>query len=101
VELELEPGAPFTFQAPQQPGWDGLVKGRMLEIEAERKLSYTWLVGDMDTVVTFTLQPTASGTRMSLVHAGFRPDQKNNFGGARYGWRMMGGRLVELLAANL
>jgi len=25
-------------------------------------------------------------------------DQKRNFGGARYGWKMMGGKLVDLLA---
>ena len=98
VELELEPGAAFTFKAPPQPGWDGIVNGRFLEIEAQRKLSYTWRVGDMDTVVTFALTPTASGTRLSLVQSGFRPDQKQNFGGARYGWRMMGGKLVDLLA---
>jgi uncharacterized protein YndB with AHSA1/START domain len=30
-----------------------------------RKLSYTWVVGDMDTVVTFTLTPTASGTHVA------------------------------------
>jgi uncharacterized protein YndB with AHSA1/START domain len=51
----------------------------------------------MDTVVTFTLTPTSSGTRLSLVHSGFKPDQKRNFAGARYGWKMMGGKLVDLL----
>jgi uncharacterized protein YndB with AHSA1/START domain len=74
------------------------VNCRFLESEAQRKLSYTWVVGDMDTVVTFTLTPTASGTRLSLVQSGFKPDQKKNFGGARYGWKMMGGKLVDLLA---
>jgi hypothetical protein len=64
---------------------------------SDRKLTYTWVVGDIDTVVTFTLTPTASGTRLSLVQSGFRPNQKKNFGGARYGWRMMGGKLVDLL----
>ncbi len=100
VELELEPGAAFTFKTQPYPGWDGIVNCRILEIEAHRKLSYTWVVGDMvlDTVVTFTLTPTASGTRLSLVQSGFKPDQKQNFGGARYGWNMMGGKLVSLLA---
>ena len=97
VELKLEPGAAFAFTAPPQPGWDGVVHCRLLEIEAHRKLSYTWTVGDIDTVVTFALSPTASGTHLSLVQSGFRPDQKQNFGGARYGWRMMGGKLVDLL----
>jgi uncharacterized protein YndB with AHSA1/START domain len=98
VDLKLEPGVAFRYSAQPQPGWDGIVKCRFLEIEAHRKLSYTWVVGDMDTVVTFTLTPTASGTRLSLVQSGFMPDQKQNLGGARYGWKMMSGKLVDLLA---
>jgi uncharacterized protein YndB with AHSA1/START domain len=98
VGLELEPGTAFTFQTKPVAEWDGTVHCRTLEIEAHRKLSYAWVVGGMDTVVTFTLTPTASGTRLSLVHTGFKPDQKQNFGGARYGWKMMGAKLVDLLA---
>ena len=95
VGLTFEPGATFTLQAPPKPGWDGTVNCRFLEIEAHRKLRYTWSVPFLDTVVTFTL--TASGTLLSLVHSGFKPTQKQNFAGARFGWRMMGGKLVELL----
>lgn len=98
VELKLELWAAFTFKTQPYPGWDGIVNCRILEIEAHRKLSYAWAVPFLDTVVTFTLTPTASGTRLCLVQSGFRPDQKQNFGGARYGWRMMGGKLVDLLA---
>ena len=100
VDLKLEPGAAFTFKTQPYPGWEGTVSCRLLESEAQRKLSYTWVVGDMelDTVVTFTLTPTASGTRLDLVQSGFKPSQKQNFGGARYGWKMMGGKLVDLLA---
>jgi uncharacterized protein YndB with AHSA1/START domain len=99
LNLELEPGAAFQFQAQPHPGWDGTVYCRVIEIDAPRKLSYTWVVGDMqiNTVVTFTLTPTTTGTRLSLVQSGFRPEQKQNFGGARYGWKMMGGKLVDLL----
>ncbi len=99
VGFELAPGAVFAFKTQPMPGWDGTVNCRMLEIEAHRKLSYTWAVGDMalDTVVTFTLAPTTSGTRLTLVQSGFKPEQKQNFGGARYGWKMMGGKLVDLL----
>ena len=72
---------------------------RFIEIEAGRTLSYAWVVGfGLNTVVTFTLDPTASGTRLSIVQSGFTADQKQNVGGARYGWRMRGGRLEELLA---
>jgi uncharacterized protein YndB with AHSA1/START domain len=100
VGLTLEPGAAFTFKTQPYPGWDGTVNCRVVEIDPQRKLSYTWVVGDMeiDTVVTFTLAPTTSGTRLSIVQSGFRPDQKQNFGGARYGWKMMSAKLVDLLA---
>ena len=99
VDLELEPGAAFAFKTQPYPGWDGIVNCRFLEIEAQRKLSYAWVVGEMlDTVVTFTITPTASGTRLSLEQSGFKPEQKQNAGGARYGWKMMGGKLVDLLA---
>jgi hypothetical protein len=63
-----------------------------------RKISYSSVVGDIDTVVTFNLTPAPSGTRLSLVQSGFKPHQKQNFGGARYGWKMIGVRLVDLLA---
>ncbi len=97
-DLALEPGATFTFKTQPYPGWDGTVDCRMLEIEPLRKLSYAWTVPFLDTVVTFTLTPTASGTHLSIVQSGFRSEQKREFGGARYGWKMMGGKLVDLLA---
>lgn len=96
--LKLKQGAAFTFKAQPQPGWDGIVNCQLREIEARKKLSYAWVVGDLDTVVTFTLAPTSSGTRLSIVQSGFKADQKAAFGGARYGWNMMGGKLVELLS---
>jgi uncharacterized protein YndB with AHSA1/START domain len=98
LKLELEPGSAFTFRTQPYPGWDGTVSCRVLEIEAQRKLSYSWAVPFLDTVVTFTLTPTPSGTRLSLVQSGFKSDQKREFGGARYGWKLMGGKLVDLLA---
>ena len=98
VDLQLEPGAAFTFKTQAYPGWDGTVQCRFVEIEVHRKLRYTWTVPFLDTVVTFTLTPTASGTRLSLVQSGFASDQKREFGGARYGWKMMGVKLVDLLA---
>ena len=100
VGFTLEPGAAFTFRTQPHPGWDGIVNCQTLAVETHKRLSYTWGVGNMglDTVVTFTLTPIASGTRLSLVQSGFEPDQKKNFGGARYGWKMMGATLADLLA---
>ena len=98
IGFQLEPGAEFMFKAPQAyPGWDGTVSCRMLEIEPNRKLSYTWTVPFLETVAMFSLTPTALGTRLSIVQSGFKPEQKRELGGARYGWKMMGGKLVDLL----
>jgi uncharacterized protein YndB with AHSA1/START domain len=97
IGFKLEPGAAFTLKTQPYPGWDGTVNCRLLEIEPHRKLSYAWAVPFLDTLVTFTLTPTASGTRLRLVQSGFKPDQKREFGGARYGWTMMGRKLVDLL----
>jgi uncharacterized protein YndB with AHSA1/START domain len=97
IDLKLEPGAEFTFKTQAYPGWDGTVNCQLVEIEPHRKLTYTWTVPFLDTVVTFTLTPTASGTRLSLVQSGFKAEQGREFGGARYGWKMMGGKLADLL----
>ena len=99
VGFELAPGAAFTLRAPAAyDGWDGTVSCRMLEVEPMRRIRYTWTVPFLDTVVTFTLTPTAAGTRLLIVQSGFAEQQKREFGGARYGWKMMSGRLVDLLA---
>jgi uncharacterized protein YndB with AHSA1/START domain len=98
VDFHLAPGATFMFRTQAYPGWDGTVNCQLVEIEPQRKLGYTWRVPFLDTVVTFTLTPTPSGTQLSIVQSGFTPEQKREFGGARYGWTMMGGKLVDLLA---
>ena len=97
IDFEPVPGAAFTFKTQAYPGWDGTVQCRMLDVEPLRKLSYAWTVPFLDTVVTFTLTPTAAGTRLSLVQSGFKPDQKQELGGSRYGWKLMGGKLADLL----
>jgi uncharacterized protein YndB with AHSA1/START domain len=97
IGFKLEPDAAFMFKTQPYPGWDGTVNCRILEIETHRKLSYAWTVPFLDTVVTFTLTPTGAGTRLSIVQSGFNEAQQREFGGARYGWNMMGQKLVDLL----
>lgn len=47
-----------------------------MEIEPNRKLSYSWHYGDdPETVVTWTLEGSEGGTRLTLVHSGFAPDR--------------------------
>lgn len=92
------PGRSFTLRAPAQPGWDGLVAGEVLEVEPKRRLSYSWKVGAMDTVVSFTLTPTEGGVHLRLEHSGFKEHERANQGGAAYGWRMFLDNLERLTA---
>lgn len=97
IGFKLEAGAAFRFQTQAFPGWDGAIDCRLLEIEPGRKLRYSWRVPDMDTIVTFTLTPTDAGTHLALVQSGFKPHNKRELGGARYGWAMMAEKLATLL----
>lgn len=84
--------------------WGGVLDCEVLEIEPNRTLSYTWdfvhedAAYNLKSVVTFTLEPTATGTRLRMEQAGFRPDQKQAFGGAHAGWKQLLDKLEGVLA---
>lgn len=94
LENDLQPtvGRKFSFRREPLPNWNGIVECEVLESEPPRRLSYTWTVAGADpaqglrTIVTWTLTPTPSGTRLRMEHSGFRPDQQANYQGAAYGW---------------
>jgi uncharacterized protein YndB with AHSA1/START domain len=66
------PGTRFRLVARPNPRWRGYVECELLEARAARLLRYRWdAVGGKPTTVTFTLEPTARGTRVTLEHAGF------------------------------
>jgi uncharacterized protein YndB with AHSA1/START domain len=104
TDMRAEVGQSFSFTTEPTPWWDGVVHCEVLELEREKRLSYTWRSGPesspLDTVVTWTLTPTPEGTRLALEHSGFVPSNRFAFEGAAKGWeRMVGQRLRELLAA--
>lgn len=47
---------------------------QVLAAEPERLLRYRFAEGTLDTLITFTLEPEAGGTRLTLVHEGFDLD---------------------------
>ena len=83
--------------------WGGVLDCEVLTVEPNRVLSYTWDFDHEDpayhlkSVVTFTLTPTAAGTRLSMEQTGFRPEQKQASGGAKIGWGQFFGKLEQLL----
>lgn len=64
----------------------GAVACRVLEIEPHATLAYTWAAYGLESVVTWTLTPTAAGTRLRMEQSGFRPDQEQAYQGAKAGW---------------
>src|SRR6267142_6041319 len=65
-------GHRFQFRVANAKGWSGIVDCEVTELTPPRRLSYTWKSDKIDTRVTWTLEPAASGTRVVLEHAGFR-----------------------------
>ena len=84
--------------------WGGVLDCEVLDIEPERTLSYTWNFAHEDpayslkSVVTFTLTPTDRGTHLRVEQSGFRPEQKQAFGGAHAGWKEFLGKLEQVVA---
>ena len=70
----------------------------MLELEPNRSLSYTWDAMGLESVVTWTLTPTAKGTQLRMEQSGFRPDQKQALMGATGGWQRFFDSLEQVLA---
>ncbi|PWU70394.1 SRPBCC family protein [Gracilibacillus dipsosauri] len=64
---------------------DLIVDSEVLVVDKPHKLSYTWIGGPIDTIVTWTLKQEGETTYLHLEHTGF--DQEGQaFNGAKYGW---------------
>lgn len=83
--------------------WGGVLDCEVLAVEPNRTLSYTWNFAhddaafNLESVVTFTLTPTAAGTQLRMEQVGFHADQKQAYGGARAGWTQFLARLEQVL----
>jgi uncharacterized protein YndB with AHSA1/START domain len=89
-------GRKFTFQTKPMGNWDGIVHCEVLEIKPREKLVYSWKGGSdhnaaygshLDSVVTWSLAAVEGGTRLRLVHSGFRsPENDFAFDAMSGGW---------------
>jgi len=90
-DFSAEVGHDFQFRAAYLP--NGALDCKVLAVEPNKTLSYSWgstsgnPAFDVKSVVTFTLTPTPGGTHLRMEQSGFRPDQKQAFGGALAGWQ--------------
>jgi uncharacterized protein YndB with AHSA1/START domain len=76
----------------------GAVDCQVLAVEPNKTLSYTWGAMGLESVVTWTLTPTSTGTQLRMEQSGFRPDQQQAYQGAKYGWQQFFATLEQVLA---
>lgn len=100
MENNIEPtqGHYFTFRMKPQKGWDGITHCEITEIEPLKHIAYTYrgeatgekalacagihsntadkltkgIFTKLDTVLSFTLEPTCGGTILHLEHSGYK-----------------------------
>jgi uncharacterized protein YndB with AHSA1/START domain len=99
-DFQPQPGHAFRLRMDPMPNWDGIIDCKVLAVDPLKTLSYTWGSMGLETVVTFTLTPTSTGTHLRMEQSGFGPDREANYKGAQYGWqRFMDG--LERVVAGL
>ncbi len=76
----------------------GSVDGKVVPVEPNKTLSYTWDAMGLQSVVTWTLTPTKLGARLRMEQSGFRPDQEKAFQGAKFGWQRFIDALEQVVA---
>ncbi|MGH7177723.1 MAG: SRPBCC family protein [Tepidisphaeraceae bacterium] len=91
-------GHGFHFRTTPMPDWNGVIDSEVLVVEPNKKLSYRWNALELTSVVVWTLVATKGGTLVRMEQSGFRPDQKAEYGGAKYGWQEFIGRLERVVA---
>jgi uncharacterized protein YndB with AHSA1/START domain len=102
MKSDFEPVVGHRFNL--RGDWGGVLDCEVLVVEPNNTLSYTWNFAHDDaayalkSVVTFTLTPTRTGTRLRMEQLGFRPDQKQAYGGAKAGWQGFFAKLEQVLA---
>lgn len=87
-----EMGHRFNFRAE----W-GAVDCEVTEVEPLRTLAYTWSAYGLESVVTWTLDPSGKGTNLRMEQSGFRPDQEQAYRGAKVGWKDFFNKLEHVM----
>lgn len=100
MQNDFQPAVGHRFKLKREPKPDVnlVIECQVVTVEPNRELAYTWGAYDLASVVTWTLTPTSTGTRLRMEHSGFRPDQRQNYGGALAGWPRFVTALEQVLA---
>ena len=92
-DFALSTGHRFTLSG----DW-GSVDCQVRTIVPNQTLSYTWAAMGLESVVTFTLSPTSTGTHLRVEQSGFQPDMQKAYKGAIYGWQSFLAKLDQVVA---
>ena len=95
MKNDFEPVVGHSFNL--RADW-GAVDCQVLAVEPNKTLSYTWGGHGLESVVTWTLTPTGTGTHLRMEQSGFRPDQQQAYQGAKFGWQRFFANLQQVLA---
>ncbi|MFC5447928.1 SRPBCC family protein [Paenibacillus aestuarii] len=96
-DFKPEVGHKFQFRTEPSQWWNGIIDCEVLELEEPHKLSYSWVSGGENTVITWTLKHEDGTTYLHLDQTGFSA-AKPAAEGAKHGWTRMSGELGKLLA---
>lgn len=77
--------------------WGG-VECRVVAAEPHRSLAYTWKTKDLDSLVTWTLVPSGSGTLLRMEQSGFLPHQQPYYRGATVAWKRFLAAMEDVLS---
>lgn len=92
-DFKPEVGHRFDLEA----DW-GKVSCQVLAVEPHKTLSYSWAAHGLESVVTWTLTETATGTHLRMEQSGFGPGQDQAYRGATAGWEKFLYKLEEVIA---
>ena len=99
MKNDFKPVVDHRFNLRKNARLSGIVVDcQVLAVEPHKTLSYTWAAYGLESIVTWTLTPTRTGTLLRMEQSGFRPDQTQAYHGARYGWQQFLAVLEQLLA---
>jgi uncharacterized protein YndB with AHSA1/START domain len=90
-------GHRFSFRSTPVPNWNGVIDSEVLVVEPKSRLSYSWASMGLESVVTWTLTPTAGGTHVRMEHSGFPSEESASYKGAKYGWQSFIGKLDRVV----
>ena len=90
MTFEARLGGAYEFRGEGDDGSTFTVRGRITEFDPPRRLAFTWRWQDWDfpeTTVSFTMEPTEAGTKVSFLHSGFPTELEESRGEHETHWK--------------